>query len=189
MAYDLALRGWSVVVTFPFCSGFPGGSDSKESAYNAGALGLIPGGEGGGVPWRREWQPTPVFLPGEFRGQRSLASYSPWGRKQSDTTDQPTLSLSFLQSIRKGKGKEVTSTNSIWGSWDYAGHCTWSPSVIMSCVGGMAAGQAGGDAVTWGGGALPTWGGRKLKEGCWNVCLRSPGASGKKEIKPPILFL
>ena len=36
--------------------------------------------------WRREWQPTPVFLPGEFHGQRSLAGYSPWGCKESDTT-------------------------------------------------------------------------------------------------------
>ena len=67
----------------------------------------------------REW---PVVFPGEFHGQRSLASYSPWGRKESDTTDRPTLSLSFLQSIRKGK--EVIFTNSIWGSWDYAGCCT-----------------------------------------------------------------
>ena len=35
----------------------------------------------GKIPWRREWQPTPVFLSGEFHGQRSLVSYSPWGRK------------------------------------------------------------------------------------------------------------
>ena len=32
-------------------------------------------------PWRREWQPIPVFLPGEFHGQRSLVGYSPWARK------------------------------------------------------------------------------------------------------------
>ena len=38
--------------------------------------------------WRREWQPTPVLLPGEFHGQRSLESYSPWGRKEPDTTEQ-----------------------------------------------------------------------------------------------------
>ena len=38
-------------------------------------------------PWRRIWQPTPVFLPGEPRGQRSLAGYSPWNRKESDTTE------------------------------------------------------------------------------------------------------
>ena len=39
----------------------------------------------GKMPWRRKYQPTPVFLPGESYGQRSLASYSPWGRKESDT--------------------------------------------------------------------------------------------------------
>ena len=39
------------------------------------------------IPWKRAWQPTPVFLPGESRGQRSLAGYSPWGRKESDTTE------------------------------------------------------------------------------------------------------
>ena len=33
------------------------------------------------IPWRREWLPTPVILPGEFLGQRSLVGYSPWGRK------------------------------------------------------------------------------------------------------------
>ena len=38
----------------------------------------------GKVPWRRAWQPTPVFLPGESHGQRSLVGYSPWGRKESD---------------------------------------------------------------------------------------------------------
>ena len=45
------------------------------------------------IPWRREWQPTPVFLPGKFHGQRKLAVYSPWHRKESDTIEQPTLSL------------------------------------------------------------------------------------------------
>ena len=37
------------------------------------------------LPWRRKWQPTPVFLPGESRRQRRLVAYSPWGRKESDT--------------------------------------------------------------------------------------------------------
>ena len=40
------------------------------------------------MPQRREWQPTPVFFPGEFRGQRSQAGYSPWGHKELDTTEQ-----------------------------------------------------------------------------------------------------
>jgi len=67
------------------CQGFPGGSDSKESTCNEGDLGLIPGSRN--IPWRREWQPTPVFLPGDFHGQRSLVGYSPWVRKESDTAE------------------------------------------------------------------------------------------------------
>ena len=38
------------------------------------------------IPWRRAWQPTLVFLPGKFRGQRNLAGYSPQGGRESDTT-------------------------------------------------------------------------------------------------------
>ena len=41
-------------------------------------------------PWRRARQPTPVFLPGESHGQRSLEGYSPWSRKESDTTERLT---------------------------------------------------------------------------------------------------
>ena len=41
----------------------------------------------GKIPWRK-WQPTPVFLPGEFHGQRSQAGYSPWGCEESDMTEQ-----------------------------------------------------------------------------------------------------
>ena len=54
--------------------------DGKESACNAEDPGLI--------PWRREWQPSPVFWPGESHGQRSLTGYSPWGRKELDTTEE-----------------------------------------------------------------------------------------------------
>ena len=46
----------------------------------------------GKIPWRRKWEPTPVFLPREFHGQRSLSlpytGYSPWGLKESDTTEE-----------------------------------------------------------------------------------------------------
>ena len=42
------------------------------------------------IPWRRKWKPTPVFLPGESHGQRSLVCYSPLGHKQSNTTEQLT---------------------------------------------------------------------------------------------------
>ena len=41
----------------------------------------------GKIPWRREWPPVPVFLPGEFHEQCSLAGYSPWGLKELDMTE------------------------------------------------------------------------------------------------------
>ena len=63
--------------------GFPGGSDSKESTCNKRDPGLIPGS--GRSP--REGNGTVVFLPGEFLGHRSLAGYSPWCCKESDTTE------------------------------------------------------------------------------------------------------
>jgi len=78
-------------VILSICMGFPGYSVGNESAYNAGDLRSIPrwGSLGGGqeMPWSREWQPTLVFLPGEFQGQRSLKGYSSWGCKDSDTTE------------------------------------------------------------------------------------------------------
>ena len=65
--------------------GLFGGSDSKESACSAGDPGLIPG-SGRSIPWRREQQPTLVFLPIESRGQRSLVGHSPQTCKELDTT-------------------------------------------------------------------------------------------------------
>ena len=53
----------------------------KESAFNAGDM-------VGKTRWRKKWQPTPVFLPGEFHGQRNLVGYSPRGQKESDTTQK-----------------------------------------------------------------------------------------------------
>ena len=46
-------------------------------------------------PWRREWQPTPVFLPREFHGQRNLVGYSPLGLKESDMIERLTLLILF----------------------------------------------------------------------------------------------
>ena len=62
--------------------GFPGGSDGRESACNAGRYRFEPWVRK--IFWRREWPSTPVFLPGEFHGQRNLAGYSPWGCKELD---------------------------------------------------------------------------------------------------------
>ena len=76
----LYIRGQLVTL-----QGFPGGSDAKESVCNTGDVGSIPGL--GKIPWRRKQLPTPVFWPGEFHGL-----YSPWGHKESDTTEQLSLS-------------------------------------------------------------------------------------------------
>ena len=65
--------------------GFPSASDGRESACNA-RPGFYPWV--GKTPCRRKWQPTPVFLLGEFHGQRSLESYSPWGCQEWDTCAQ-----------------------------------------------------------------------------------------------------
>ena len=75
--------------------GFPGSSAGKESTCNAGDLGSIHGL--GRSPGEENGSPTPVCLPGESHGQRSLVGYSPWGRKEWNTTDQ--LTLSHFQSI------------------------------------------------------------------------------------------
>ena len=58
---------------------------AKNPPANVGDIrdpGLIPGLIPGKIPWRRKWQPTPVFLSGVFHGMRSLACYSPYGRKE-----------------------------------------------------------------------------------------------------------
>ena len=118
-------------MNYLYILGFPGVSDSKESACNAGEPGLIPGsgrslGEGNGnplqysclenplekkmatqssirtwrIPWRRKWQPTPVFVPGESHGQRSLAGYNPWGHKNLDTDWVTNTHLSNILNIK-----------------------------------------------------------------------------------------
>ena len=64
----------SLLRNLKISKGFPSSADGKASDCNAGDLGLIPRL---GRSCRRKWQPTPVFLPGELHGQRSLAGYSP----------------------------------------------------------------------------------------------------------------
>ena len=58
----------------------------KESACQCRRLRFNPWV--GKIPWRRAWQPTPVFLPGESHGQRTLVGYSPWCLKESNLTEQ-----------------------------------------------------------------------------------------------------
>ena len=63
---------------------FSGGSDGKSICLQCRRPGFDPWVRK--IPWRRKWQSTPVFLPGESHGQRNLVGYSPWGHKKSDMT-------------------------------------------------------------------------------------------------------
>ena len=54
----------------------------------------------GKIPWRGAWQPTPVFLPGESHGQRSLAGYGLQGHEVSDTTERLTTHQSGIRNFR-----------------------------------------------------------------------------------------
>ena len=68
--------------------GFPGGCSGKEAVCQCRGhekCGFHPWV--GKITWRKKWQPTPVFVPGESHGQRSLAGYSSWGRKELDMTE------------------------------------------------------------------------------------------------------
>ena len=65
------------MVTIVYIKNFLGSSDGKASAYNVGDPGLIPG----------SGRSTPVLLPGKSHGRRNVVAYSPWGRKESDTTE------------------------------------------------------------------------------------------------------
>ena len=56
------------------------------------------GSLGGKIPWRRAWQRTPVFLPGESHGHRNLVGYSLWGHKELDTAERLTHTFSSAQS-------------------------------------------------------------------------------------------
>ena len=54
----------------------------------------------GKIPWIRDRLPTPIFWPGEFHGQRSLAGYNPWGCKESETTERISLYFLLFSSVQ-----------------------------------------------------------------------------------------
>ena len=112
------------------------------------------------IPRRREWLPTPVFLPGESHGQRSLAGYSPWGCTKSDRTERLTLFFHELKmywhcpgtpfhgndspSTRDWKGFHLAlilsgslSVSSgpqlAWPSWRTCRGRRWPPASSQSC--------------------------------------------------------
>ena len=78
------------------CEGLPlllGCSDGKGPACTCRRCRFDPWV--GKIPWRRKWQPTPVFLPGESHGQRSMMGYSPWGHKEAEMKSKYTSSQVF----------------------------------------------------------------------------------------------
>ena len=76
--------------------GFPGGSDGKESTCNVRTTSSPWFRK---IPWRREWQPTAVFLPGEAHEQRSLVGYSPCGRMMLDRTERLSMHICMMNMI------------------------------------------------------------------------------------------
>ena len=114
----------SIFLFVKWDKGFPGSASGKESACQCRRCKrhrfdpLIEK-----ILWSRKWPPTPVFLPRESHGQRSLAGYSPWGHKESDTTEQsqwvvtpiPALLLLFFLSFHS----HVPDFGTDWG------HFTW----------------------------------------------------------------
>ena len=67
----------------------PGGSVVKSLPASVG--------DTGSIPWRRKYQPPPLFLPGESHGQRSLAGYSPWGDRDSDMAERVNNDKTFAK--------------------------------------------------------------------------------------------
>ena len=64
----------------------------------------------GKIPWRRKWQPTPVFLPRKFHGQRSLEGYSPWDCKESDMTEYTHTGVDQQGDRKRDKSLKRTKT-------------------------------------------------------------------------------
>ena len=83
-----------------------------------------------GIPWRKGWQPTPIFLPGEFYGQRSLVGYNPWGGKsQTQLSDQH---YSFLTYFCKRIEESFYSIPTIPAPWDSTGSTSLTVHTLAS---------------------------------------------------------
>ena len=93
--------------------GIPGHTSGKESAYQCRRHRRSPCIDPwvGKIPWRRKWQPIPVFLPGKIHGQKSLMGYSPWGHKDLDMTEYIT---SLIMNLEKNSENR------------YVGKCEWA---------------------------------------------------------------
>ena len=98
-------------------SHIPGGTSSKESICQCRRhkkLEFDPWVRN--IPWKREWQPTPIYLPGKSHGQRSLVGYSLWACKELDMTKRLTLPLSLYRQIWPVLGRFSTLMKGHWRS-------------------------------------------------------------------------
>ena len=101
-------------------SSFPGGSDGKESACSAGDPGLIPRVRK--MPWRKEWQSTPAFLPEESHGQRSLVGYNPQGCKMRDDWATGSFHLCIASPLFPCSGPNIHAALPLhWGRLSLCG--------------------------------------------------------------------
>ena len=76
--------------------------NSHANAGDTGGVGSILAWVGK-IPWRKKWQPTPVFLPGQFHGQRSLVGCSPWGHRESDLTEHTAQDIQGARLLSLGQ--------------------------------------------------------------------------------------
>ena len=104
------------------CGGFPSDASGKESScQRTRCKGCRFNPWIGKIPWRRKWQPTPVFLPGEFHAQRSLVGYCPWGCKDSDTTEHMNTllaSLNLWSMVRGNRSDGKRGQPALPGKWN-----------------------------------------------------------------------
>ena len=118
--------------------GFPGGSEVKASASNAGDPGLIPGlgrspGEGNGNPLQYSCLENPID--GESHGRRSLVGYSPWGSKESDKTERLHFHFLYLQQASSWATLSCIVRASHCGGFSPAAQGFWPMgSIVMACV-------------------------------------------------------
>ena len=128
-----------IVLFFVIFWSFPGGLVVKNQPANAGDsgdMGSIPGWE---YPWRKKWQPTPIFLPGVSDGQRILEGYSLWVHKELDRTEHTHRHFWILPSVIWNSQVSVISLvlshhNKDLKRWTLklsAHHSSWTDHVIV----------------------------------------------------------
>ena len=93
----IPLPDWRAVISTRHLCGLPGWLSGKESACQGRRPRFDPSSRN--IPWRRQWQPSPGFLPGECHGQRSLVGHSPLGHTESDMTKETQHACHSLQLV------------------------------------------------------------------------------------------